>query len=165
LHSPSAVFFASECGGGGPATDAPIDLQAESCGNGACDKGESIESCPSDCPAEVEQQPTPTEEIDPLGYITFVVKVSDFVNLNDSAETLLQMIDLFEINGVKGEFFLTGPMVHAYMETYPEVIQRIKETDMTVSYTVQPPHPHSPSFQAPLQISAINLKEQSDCQL
>jgi hypothetical protein len=154
-------FIAAACGGSKIPTDALPEYQTDPCGNGICDEGESTGNCPVDCPVEVEVEPTPTEEIDPLGYITFVVDVSDFIHLESSAAILLKLIDLFESNGVKGEFFLTGPMAHAFSETYPEVIQRIKESGMTISYSVQPPHPLIPGFQEPLQISAINLKEEA----
>jgi hypothetical protein len=153
-------FLVSACGaGGGPLGTTP-EVAVENCGNGTCEDPETTETCPVDCtPQElIEPQPTPTEEIDPLGYITFVVNVHDIINLADSAETLLKLIDLFEEHGVKGDFFLTGPMTHAYIEGHPEVIQRLKETGMTISYHVQPPHPLVPDFQGPLQVGAVNVK-------
>jgi hypothetical protein len=159
-----ALLFSSlvlgACRNGATTIEAPPNLQADPCGNGICDEGEDADSCPLDCATQVEPQPTPTEEIDPLGYVTFVVYVSDFVNLTDSAATLLQIIDLFDRFNLKAEFFLTGPMTHAYLQSHPEVIERLRETGMTISYHVLPPHPLVPGFQAPLEISAINLKEE-----
>ena len=146
------------CGGEVVPTESLLDLRIDPCGDGTCQEDETYASCPADCPAEAELLPTPTEEIDPLGYITFVVKVGDFIHLDQSSETLLKLVDLFESNGVKGDFYLTGPMTHAYMEKHPEVIQRLTDTGMTISYQVRPPHPLVPGFQGPLQIGAVNLK-------
>jgi hypothetical protein len=153
--------FATACGGGALTSEESADLIIDPCGDGICSPDESSTTCPADCLEVIEAAPTPTEVIDPLGYITFIVNVSDIIHLDSSAELVLKLIDLFENNEVKGEFFLTGPMVHAYSEAHPEVIQRINESGMTISYTVLPPHPLVPGFQSPLQISAINLKQQA----
>jgi hypothetical protein len=150
----------SACGGGAATIEALPDLQADPCGNGICDEGETTNSCPVDCPVEVAPQPTPTEAVDPLGYITFVVNVSDFVNLDDSAETLMKLIDLFNSYDLKAEFFLTGPITHLYIEHHPEVVQALMETGVTISYHVRPPHPAIPGFQGPFQIGAVNLKQE-----
>lgn len=159
----------SGCAGEAEATLAPAAQQTDPCGNGVCDEGESAELCSIDCPERSEPQPTPTEAFEtqltpteafePLGHVTFVVKVSDFVNLTDSAATLLELVDLFDRFQIKAEFYLTGPMTHAYLQSHPEVIQRLKESGMTISYHVQPPHPLVPGFHSPIQISAVNLKQ------
>ncbi len=150
------------CGGGTSPVALPGDQSLETCGDGNCSENEDSVSCASDCASEPTSMPlpTPTVEIEPLGYITFEVNVHDFVHLEDSAETLLMLIDLFDSHGVKGEFFLTGPMTHHFMEQHPEVVQRLIETQMAISYHVRPPHPAMRGFDTPLQISAINLKEQ-----
>lgn len=157
-----AGILLSACGGGASPTESPPAAQPETCGDGICMGAETSDSCPADCVPEdiLEPQPTPTEEIDPLGYITFVVNVNDIVNLDDSATILLKLIDLFESVGVKGDFYLTGPMTRLYMERHPEVIQRLNDSGMTISYHVRPPHPLVPGFQGPLQIGAVNIKQQ-----
>jgi len=43
------------------------------------------------------------------GYITFVVNVHDFVNVGESADTLLCLIGIFERYGVRGIFTSPGP--------------------------------------------------------
>jgi hypothetical protein len=154
------ILAMTACGGGTTPPVAPPEVQVDPCGNGICDEGENADSCPADCTVPVEPQPTPTEKIEPLGYVTFVVNVSDFVNLSDSAATLLHVIDLLDSFNLHAEFFLNGPMTHAYLQSHPEVIERLLETGMTISYHVLPPHPLVPGFQAPLEISAINLKEE-----
>jgi len=45
------------------------------------------------------------------GYITFAVNVHDFVNVDESADTVLRLVDLFARYGVRGDFHLTGPQV------------------------------------------------------
>lgn len=153
------TLIINACGGGGAATEVPIESQTDPCGNDVCDEAETASTCPADCPAEVIPQPTPTEDIDPQGFITFVVKVSDFVHLNDSAETLLQLIDIFEAQGVRAEFYLTGPMLRLFAQQHLELVQRFSDSRMTISYHVQPPHPFVPGFQAPLQGLPVNVTE------
>jgi peptidoglycan/xylan/chitin deacetylase (PgdA/CDA1 family) len=80
------------------------------------------------------------------GYITFAVNVHDFVNLNDSADTVLRLISLFERYGVRGDFYLTGPQVQYYLDFRPDVINRLRDSGMTVSYHVRPPHPGIAGF-------------------
>jgi hypothetical protein len=75
------------------------------------------------------------------GAITFVINVHDWVNLDESAETLLRLIDLFEKYRVNGDFYFTAPVVEAYVSQHPEVIARLKASSMTISYHVRPPHP------------------------
>ncbi len=75
------------------------------------------------------------------GAITFVINVHDWVNLDESAETLLRLIDLFEKYGVNGDFYFTAPVVEAYVSQHPEVIAHLKTSNMTISYHVRPPHP------------------------
>jgi len=83
--------------------------------------------------------------------ITFAVNVHDFVNLDESADTVLRLVDLFERWNVRGDFYLTAPMVALYQEQRPEVIERLKQSAMTISYHVRPPHPLIAGFDAPLR--------------
>ncbi len=134
---------------GGPAEESV-------CGDGICSEGEDASTCEVDCGAEIAvlptdtHEPTPTEEIEPLGYVTFAVYLSDIVHHNESAETVLALIDLFEQYDLHGEFYLSGPMTYVYSQEHGEVIERLREADMGISYHVQPPHPLVPGFQGPL---------------
>ncbi len=83
--------------------------------------------------------------------ITFAVNVHDIVNVDRSADTVLRLIDLFERNGVRGDFYVTAPIVALYAAERPEVIDRLRESEMTISYHVRPPHPLIPGFDAPLR--------------
>ena len=78
--------------------------------------------------------------------ITFAVNVHDFVNLDDSARTVLSLIAIFEKYGVKGDFYLTGPICQFYLDEHPEVIAALKKSGMTVSYHVRAPHPLCTGF-------------------
>lgn len=78
---------------------------------------------------------------DPGAYVTFCINVHDFVHVDDSADTVLRLVELFETHGVRGDFYLTAPMVHAYVENRPDVVERLRDSDMTISYHVRPPHP------------------------
>ncbi len=85
------------------------------------------------------------------GYITFVVNVHDTAHVDESADTILRLIDIYERYGVRGDFYLTAPIVRAYSDKRPEVIERLKNSDMTISYHVRPPHPLYSGFDERLQ--------------
>lgn len=77
----------------------------------------------------------------PAGYITFVINVHDWVYVNDSADILIQLVNLFEKYGVRGDFYFTAPVVEQYVQQRPDLIERLKNSNMTISYHVRPPHP------------------------
>lgn len=83
--------------------------------------------------------------------ITFAVNVHDIVNVDRSADTVLRLVDLFERHGVRGDFYLTAPIVALYVTERPDVIDRLRASAMTISYHVRPPHPLIPGFEAPLR--------------
>jgi len=74
-------------------------------------------------------------------YITFCVNTHDFIHPEESADTLLRLIELFESHGVRGDFYLTSPIVYAYADQRPDVLERLITSGMTISYHVRPPHP------------------------
>lgn len=87
----------------------------------------------------------------PRGSITFAVNVHDIMNVDRSADTVLRLIDLFERYGVRGDFYLTAPIVALYVEQRPDVVERLRGSAMTISYHVRPPHPLIVGFDAPLR--------------
>jgi len=96
---------------------------------------------------------------DPLGYITFCINVHDFIHPVESADTILRLISLFESYGVRGDFYFTEPIVHAYEEERPDVIERMRESGMTISYHLRPPHPAYRGFDDRLEglsLDALN---------
>ncbi len=85
------------------------------------------------------------------GAISFVINVHDWVNSDDSAHTLLHLIDLFEKYHLRGDFYFTAPVVEKYVNEHPELIERLKSSAMTISYHVRPPHPLYSGFDSRLQ--------------
>jgi peptidoglycan/xylan/chitin deacetylase (PgdA/CDA1 family) len=95
---------------------------------------------------------TPSVSSTPSGFISFVVNVHDFRNPEESGNTLLRLVDLFEQNGVRGDFYFTEPVVRAYQEARSDVIERLRNSEMTISYHTRPPHPLAPGFDQPLRL-------------
>lgn len=85
------------------------------------------------------------------GFVTFAVNVHDWRFVDDSADTLVRLMGIFEKHGVRGDFYLTAPVVERYVEKRPEVIRRLKESGMTASYHVRAPHPLWRAFSEPLR--------------
>ncbi len=83
--------------------------------------------------------------------ISFIVNVHDFLHVDESADTLLRLIDIFEKYGVRGEFYVTGPITQLYLEQRPDLVARLRESDMTISYHARPPHPVYAGFDQRLQ--------------
>lgn len=75
------------------------------------------------------------------GYITFAINVHDTVHIDESADTITRLIGIYEKYGVRGDFYLTAPIVQAYSRERPDVIERLENSGMTISYHVRPPHP------------------------
>ena len=85
------------------------------------------------------------------GSISFVVNVHDWTHPSESADILLKLVDLYEQYGVRGDFYFTAPVVDAYVNQRPDVIERLKNSDMTISYHIRPPHPLYIGFDQRLQ--------------
>lgn len=75
------------------------------------------------------------------GYMTFAVNVHDFPNINESADTLLRLVKLFQKYKVRGDFYFTGSVVERYIAKRPDLISTLKKSNMTISYHLRPPHP------------------------
>lgn len=96
---------------------------------------------------------------DSQGFITFCINVHDFFHVEESADILLLLIDLFESHGVRGDFYLTAPITHFYTDERPDVIARLRDSDMTISYHIRPPHPAYGGFDAKLRaLSPIDVE-------
>lgn len=112
--------------------------------------------------ASVSQSTAPqTTSCDAPGYITFAVNVHDFKNLQDSANTVIALTDLFERYGARGDFYLTAPQVQLYQEQRPDVIERLKDSDMTISYHERPPYPMYGGFDQRLEGLSPQALEQT----
>ncbi|MBI5397494.1 MAG: hypothetical protein HZA91_19520, partial [Verrucomicrobia bacterium] len=83
--------------------------------------------------------------------ITFAVNVHDWPHLEESAATVLRLIGIFEKNKVLGDFYFTPQIVEHYEQKRPDVIQRLKQSGMGISYHVRPPHPTYGGFDGRLR--------------
>ncbi len=90
----------------------------------------------------------PTET---TAYITFVINVHDWTHPSESADILLKLVDLFEKYNVRGDFYFTAEITRKYVEERPDVIERLKNSNMTISYHVRPPHPLYTGFDEKLK--------------
>lgn len=84
-------------------------------------------------------------------YISFIINVHDWTHPAESAEVLLKLVDLFEKYGVRGDFYFTAEITRELAETRPDVIERFRNSNMTISYHVRPPHPLYTGFDDRLQ--------------
>lgn len=74
-------------------------------------------------------------------YLSFIINVHDWTHPAESADILLKLVDLFERYGVRGDFYFTAEITRELVEQRPEVIERFRNSNMTISYHVRPPHP------------------------
>ena len=88
---------------------------------------------------------SPTFNIQPAtessAYISFIINVHDWTHPDESADILLKLVDLFQRYNVHGDFYFTAEITRKLAETRPDVIERLKNSNMTISYHVRPPHP------------------------
>jgi len=84
-------------------------------------------------------------------YISFIINVHDWTHPGESADILLKLIDLFERYGVRGDFYFIAEITRELVENRPDVIERLKNSDMTISYHVRPPHPLYNGFDSRLK--------------
>jgi hypothetical protein len=100
-----------------------------------------------------------TSHLEPeTGYISFIINVHDWPHPDESADVLLQLVDLFDRYNVRGDFYFTAEITRKLAEKRPEVIERLKNSNMTISYHVRPPHPLYAGFDS-------RLKNLSDAEL
>ncbi|HMZ43744.1 MAG TPA: hypothetical protein PLI15_11860 [Anaerolineales bacterium] len=83
--------------------------------------------------------------------ISFIINVHDWNHPEESAELLLKLVDLFEQYNIRGDFYFTAEITRQLAEKRPDVIERFKNSNMTISYHVRPPHPLYNGFDAGLQ--------------
>jgi hypothetical protein len=132
-----------------------LSLVTIACGLGTPIPPTATEPAPPTLPTATTVPTTPAAV---TAYMTFAVNVHDWNHPTESADLLLQLIDLFEKYNVRGDFYFTAEITRALAETRPDVIERFRDSDMTVSYHVRPPHPLYTGFDA-------RLKNLSDAEL
>ena len=84
-------------------------------------------------------------------YITFVVNVHDWIHTDESADILMKLVDLFERYNVRGDFYFTAEVTRKLEQERPDVIERFKNSNITISYHIRPPHPLYTGFDSHLQ--------------
>lgn len=105
---------------------------------------------PTESPADTPPPDTSHVELEPPAYISFIINVHDWTHPDESADILLQLVDLFEKYNVRGDFYFTAEITRELAENHPEVIERFKNSNMTISYHVRPPHPLYTGFDSRL---------------
>jgi len=106
-------------------------------GSGTAAGGTSEPATVTSTPSTVYSQPS----TEPSAYISFIINVHDWTHPTESADTIIRLFDLFEQYNVRGDFYFTAEITRKYMEERPDVIERLKNSNMTISYHVRPPHP------------------------
>lgn len=109
----------------------------------------SPSATPADSPDAAPDSAPPCSE--PRAYMTFAINVHDWAHVDESADTLLRATDIFEKSGVRGDFYLTGEVVNRYRKSRPDVVERLRASEMTISYHVRPPHPLYDGFNQKLK--------------
>ena len=84
-------------------------------------------------------------------YISFIINVHDWTHSAESADILIKLVDLFEKYNVRGDFYFTAEVTRKLVEERPDVIERFKNSNMTISYHIRPPHPLYTGFDSRLQ--------------
>lgn len=121
---------------------AALTLVIAACGSsGETGDTTPVKTTPTEVTAIDGATPVIADGLAAPAYITFAINVHDTVHVDQSADTILRLIEIYERHGARGDFYLTAPMVALYAEKRPEVIERLRESDMTISYHVRPPHP------------------------
>ncbi|MDO8753953.1 MAG: hypothetical protein Q7J80_08685, partial [Anaerolineales bacterium] len=108
---------------------------------------------PTTAPVFQESSITPTPDTMTLdtAYISFVVNVHDWIHTDESADILMKLVDLFERYNVSGDFYFTAEVTRKLAQERPDVIERFKNSNMTISYHIRPPHPLYTGFDSRLQ--------------
>lgn len=102
-------------------------------------------------PSTAQSTPTAVPCSEPRAYLQFVVNVHDWVHPDESADTLIHCADLFDKYNVRGDFYLMGAMAQIYQRHRPDVIERLRGSNQTISYHVRPPHPLYSGFDSRLK--------------
>ena len=120
------------------------------------------------CTTNVENQvanETPSADVEKssdldlngVKYTMFILNVHDWLDENDSIETLNRVIDIHEKYEIPVNIYLTDPMVQLYVSKAPDLINRFKTSKyVTISYHSRPPTPYYSDF------DIIGLHELSD---
>lgn len=116
---------------------------------------------PRAAPAEAAKPNAATPAADAKGHITFAVNCHEHTHVDDSADIVLRLVGIFTNHNVRGDFYFTAPLAEAYAQKRPDAVKAIRESGMTVSYHVRPPHPAYAGFGKPLEGLAADALERT----
>ncbi len=95
------------------------------------------------CASSVEESPLE----DGQSFAMFTLNTHDWVFPERSVEAVEKTIDLHEQYGIPVDIYLNDQVVQEYTENYPELIQRLKTSDVVaISYHTRPPMPMVQGF-------------------
>lgn len=96
---------------------------------------------------EVTLTSDPTLSPSAPAYTLFIINTHDWVLPDYSIETLNRVIDIHEEYEVPVNIYLTDPMVQAYSDEAPDLIDRLKNSpQVVVSYHTRAPAPYYADF-------------------
>lgn len=76
-------------------------------------------------------------------YVSFVVNTQEFIYVDESIETLNRILDIHETYSVPVDVYLTDSVLKAYEESAPELVERLKTSEVVaISYHYRPPYPY-----------------------
>jgi hypothetical protein len=132
----------SQDGGQGDSDAPPADASVPD--ESGVEDGQPDTSNPDPGPADEGQTDAPDDD---RMQVMFTINTHDWVFLEDSANTIARVLDIHEAYEVPVDIYLTDPMVQAYQQSYPELMTRLRDSDLVaVSYHVRPPNPYYPNF-------------------
>lgn len=102
-----------------------------------CGSSESVE-----LGAEETEEVVETDRV-----LMFTLNTQEFIRTEESIATVNRIIDLHEEYNVPIDIFLTDTMVAVYEEDAPDLLERLKTSDVVaVSYHIRPPKPYYFSY-------------------
>ncbi len=117
----------------------------------ACNITAAPQPAPTVAPVTESTPDTSTLDTPDTPRISFIINVHDWIHADESADILMKLVDLFEKYNVRGDFYFTAEVTRKLAEERPDVIERFKNSSMTISYHVRPPHPLYTGFDSRLQ--------------
>lgn len=80
-------------------------------------------------------------------YVRFSLHAEDFLLVENSASAVADILDVHERYVVPLDVYLTDPVVRAYQESAPELIERLKSSSVvSIAYDIRPPSPYFTNF-------------------
>ncbi len=99
------------------------------------------------CESEVKDNIDDEGNTEVKKYISFTLNVQEFLFVEEGIETVNKVIDLHEQYNIPIDIYLTTAIVQIYEEQAPELLERLKTSNVVaVSYHVRPPLPYYSNY-------------------